>query len=293
MVEVLADLYQRQEYETLIPAAMGAAVDECLSAGERGMAYWYAAQASHRTDRYYAAASLAERGLEVAAEAKDQQLAARFHFMLAGLKLWIGDLHAAKKHGEEFQKRAAVAGLEPWRVGAARYNLGLVAFHRKEYQQAHREFLQAAEVLRTSGRPANAVQAILDAASIDVDSGLLDEAEQHLSEAEQLLAEVDDESRQAQWTVVKALYWLRRGEVRSAVALCESILSPQRKRVDAYYKAQAAIVSAEVCLVTGRLEQASMLADLAKQYAMVQLYPWLLNRVTELHRRIREAARAS
>ncbi len=287
----LAKLMETGEYRSLQQEAMRMALDSKATADQRAEAFWYASTAAHHRENYYGATQLAESGLSLAKLSNNPTLEARLHFKLGGLYIWVGDLVQAEEHLGAFLA-AAADGSPSVQVGMAHYNTGLIHLHRSDFAAAIVVLQQAAPLLLQTGAPLRSAQAEMDTAWAFMQCQELDQAARHLALAENLLQASPDDATQTHLLCYQAQYHRLRGDLRTATVCCEAVLAPGRPGANPHHLAEAAWNAGEIALASGRVEEASIFADVAHQYALVRLYPLLFNLVGDLRRRIRERALA-
>lgn len=206
------------------------------------------------------------------------------------VKLNLGDPPAALQALVQFRdaREAGVGGLDRY-DGPARFNHGSALMSYRRYQEAVVQFLAAREAWKTAGNPYGMIQADLEAAW----ALLLDErpegAGHYLERAGDLLADHEDAGLQATLLCHQALYHHRLRECSEAVRLCREVLEPGRKGVTAYHRSEATWIAGECALAQGHLKEAAAMAEIALAQATECKAPPLMNRASDLRRRVREA----
>lgn len=257
-----------------------------LSVGEQGEVYRMACRACLSLAEYYAAAKLGERAIERAKEAGDTMTLGRAHFDLGSAYLYIGDVHGAEQNLEAFLGLLPnLTGLEQLK-GKAHYNMSHVHRQRKRWQTAIEALGRAGALFEQHGQQAEGAQVSLDLAWCYLMLGTASLAEPHLAQVEEHLSKHRDHGLAADLICEKALYHRLEGNIATSSHLCQEIFMPGRQGVTPKHLGEATWIMGENALEVGRLEEASLFANMALDHASHDNYPTLMNLACDLRRRI-------
>lgn len=257
-----------------------------LSVREEGLVYRTACRACLSLAEYYAAAKLGERAVERANEAGDSMTLGRAHFDLGSAYLYIGDTYGAEQNLEAFLSLLpSLTGLERWE-GMAHYNMSHVHRQRKQWPNAIVALHRAAGLFERTGQKAESAQVALDLAWCHLMLGEPTFAAPHLAALEEYLRTHHDDGLSADLICEKALYYRLEGDIPTSTRLCQEIFMPGRQGVTPKHLGEATWVMGENALDLGRMEEASLFANMSLDHAARDNYPTLMNLVCDLRRRI-------
>ncbi|MFZ5823529.1 MAG: tetratricopeptide repeat protein [Bacillota bacterium] len=257
-----------------------------LSVREEGSVYRMACRACLSLSEYYAAAKLGERAVERAKEAGDELTLGKAHFDLGSAYLYIGDAYGAEQNLESFLALLpSLTGLERWE-GMAHYNMSHVHRQRKQWAKAVVALQQAAELFERRDQKFERAQVALDLAWCHLMLGETALAAPHLTRLEEHLRTHHDDALSADLICEKALYYRLEGDISTSTRLCQEIFMPGRQGVTPKHLGEATWVMGENALDLGRIEEASLFANMALDHAARDNYPTLMNLACDLRRRI-------
>lgn len=242
------------------------------------------------TENYVVANWFANEQETWAIGAGDRRLMAIAAYHMGTVKLNLGDAPAALHAFVQFREALefGVEGLDRY-DGPARFNHGSALMYYRKYQEAVSQFMAAREAWKAAGNPYGMIQADLETAWALLLDGRTEGSGHYLERAGELLADHEDAGLQATMLCHQALYHHRLREYHEAIRLCREVLETGRQGVTPYHRSEAAWISGECALDQGQIPEAAALAEIALAHAIESNAPLLMNRGSDLRRRIREA----
>lgn len=257
-----------------------------LSVQEQGAVLRMACRAGLSLAEYYGAAKLGERAIERAKEAGDTVTLGKAHLDLGYAYLYIGDTYGAEENLKAFLALLPdLPGLERWE-GMAHYNLSHVHRQRKQWHLAVAALERAAALFGQFGQQAERAQAALDLAWCYLMLGTSPLAAPYLVQVEEYLSQHQDDGLSADLICEKALYHRLEGDIPTSSRLCQEIFIPGRQGITPKHLGEATWIMGENALDLGRLDEASLFANMALDHAASDNYPTLMNLACDLRRRI-------
>lgn len=261
-----------------------------LTAGEWCEVHEAAGLAAWALREHFEAVRWAERAYDVARESDEPCRLAVAAYYRGTYWTIIGDTVQARQYLLEFLARDDPQRPEFDRFrGPAWFNLGSVYLKRLAYDDAAEVLTRACEAFGTVGNSRCEIEAVLQLAWVWTMAGNLPVARDLLKTAAVELAKNSDPDLEASRICHEALLLQRMGQYHDAVQLCEEIFAPGREGITDHHLSEAAWISGECALALGLLQAATIMANLALDHALKANWPTLMNRASDLRRRVMAA----
>jgi len=266
---------------------------EPLDEEDLAMAYKGTAMASYYLREVFGAAKLGEKALEVAQRTSNWELINKTRFDLAEYYLTIGDYAETRDHLirllTDLQHCPNLTWVEAW----AHHNLALVFRYHHQYDSALASHHLSADMFQRQGDSRRMMEAWRGIIWCYLELGRTEDALPYLYRLSHHLNEEPHEQLAASLLTDWAHYYQKTGDLRSSMSFCMDALSPNRPGVDDHIMSTAAAIAGENALTLNRLEEAQIFAGLAEEYALRARRSALMNRATQLRRRLCERGYAS
>jgi tetratricopeptide (TPR) repeat protein len=247
------------------------------------------ASAAMTMNRVFQASQFTEQEIFWAEASGNADLMATSMFHHASALMFKGDAREARARFEAYliMDTPPREALNPYRW-ASHFNLGVILEQQRDYRGAVSAFLVARDVAQASRLPTQVVQSLLEAAWADIMDKRGEAAGFRLQEATEILDEHPNEILQATALCHRAAYHWKMGERAEAMRLAQEIMTPDRPGVNAHHRCEASWIAGECALELGLLSEAQMFVAVALDYAVKANWPYLMNQVGDLRRRIVE-----
>lgn len=261
---------------------------EALGDEDRASAYKGAAMASYYQRDVFAAVKLGEKALEVAQRTANWELINKTRYDLAEYYLSVGDYAQSHDHLIRFlidlQHCPSLSWMEAW----AHHNLALIFRYRHQYESALSSHHLSADIFQRLGDSLRMMEAWRGIIWCHLELNQTEEALPYLCRLNHHLKKHPHDHLAASLMTDWAYYCRKTGNLRASMSYCLEALSPGRPGVDEHIMSTAAAIASENALELDRLDEARIFANLAEDFAMRAKHSALMNRATQLRRRLLE-----
>lgn len=257
-----------------------------LSAESLARAYKGTAIASFYQQDIFAAIKLGEYALAAAERSDNRELINICRYDLGAYYFFLGDYPQA--HDllltclQDMQYTPALVELE----ARAHHNLALIFRYRRQYDDALGSHHLAVDLLRRCGDWQLLMEGLRGIVYCHIARNEPEEALTYIQNLEQLLEQHPVDRVAASLLTDWAYYYQKIGDLKRSMDYCTAALSPGSPGVDDHVRATAAVIAGENALILERYEEARVFANLAEHYALLARQVALMNRATELRRRL-------
>lgn len=268
--------------------------ERLIASGELGIqnlaeAYVKLSIAKQHLQDFFAGAKVAERALAIPEATPDTQGMACF---MAGVHYAnIGDTHLTIQHNEQFLNYVDASERCKRQEPNAHFNMAVAYRQRREYSFAIGHYEMAARIYTETGRISRAMLCHRDIAWCYMTIGDTDRALPFLKRIEEWVAETENPEFRVFAIVDKAMYHFSTGQYSKALAHCEEVFAPGRSDVTPDNLTEACWIAGECALAGGQLHEANIFANLTLDHALKAKWPFMMNRGSDLRRRVNEARR--
>lgn len=261
-------------------------VDPDLDPSLRAKVYIMGVRAAAALREIYTAVKFAEKAVEAAELGTDWDDigGARLHSALIYRE--VGDTAQAMRFFALFFEHLDRYPSLVAKKGHAYYNRGLTQQQRREFPEALASYRLAAEYFASDGFETGMLACLQNSAWVLLLQDRPGEAEPVLVKASLLSARLQNAEYQATQLMVEAFHALRVYDPERATALCEEVFQNGRQGVGPNHLAVASWIMSELSLGAERLDEASIFAGLALQYALQAKEPQLMNLASDVKQRV-------